>query len=292
MRRAILLINYSNSRQFCTKIVLFWLFVTFCILSALLISGCAPQSIYHDKNFNPPVYFGTHVVREGDTLYSISWRYGRDFKELAAENGISAPFVISPGQKISLERRLVAKTRTPNQVKSKSYKSKNVTKGKDVYKTSDNVTKIKKHKNFKDIKWQWPHLGPILAKYSNSEASGTTSRKNGVSSNGRSDVNKGIDIAGHLGDSIFAAAAGEVVYAGSGLLGYGNLVIINHNELYLSAYAHNRQILVQEGQQVKQGDKIAEMGRSGGSGLNKPTLHFEIRKNGQPVNPMKYLPRR
>lgn len=292
MWRAILLIIYSISRRVCSNNNLFWLFVTFCILPVLSITACAPHSIYHDRSFNPPVYFGTHVVREGDTLYSISWRYGRDFKELAAENGISAPFVISPGQKISLERHMMAGPADSGRVKSQQSKSGIVTKGKDAYKTSANVTKIKKHKNFKDIKWQWPHIGPILAKYSNSAASSTKGAKDRGGSNSHGDVNKGIDIAGRLGDSIFAAAAGEVVYAGSGLLGYGNLVIINHNELYLSAYAHNRQILVQEGQQIKKGEKIAEMGRSSGSGLTKPMLHFEIRKNGQPVDPMKYLPRR
>lgn len=102
-------------------------------------------------------------------------------------------------------------------------------------------------------------------------------------------MNKGIDIGGELGDPIFAAAAGEVVYAGSGLLGYGNLIIINHNALYLSAYAHNRRILVMEGQSIKAGQKIAEMGRSG---VEKPMLHFEIRRDGKPVDPLQYLPRR
>jgi len=255
-------------------------------------AGCTPQSIYHNKNFNPPVYFGTHVVRKDDTLYSIAWRYGRDFKELAAENEIRPPYIISPGQKINLERHLTAKSTTLAKAESGKSKISNVTKSKSAYKTSGNITKIKKHKNFKNIKWQWPHLGPILAMYSNGDINSTKSGKNKVSSNTRSSVNKGIDIAGHLGDPIFAAAAGEVVYAGSGLLGYGNLVIINHNERYLSAYAHNRQILVQEGQQIKTREKIAEMGRSGGSGLERPMLHFEIRKNGQPVDPMKYLPRR
>ena len=108
-------------------------------------------------------------------------------------------------------------------------------------------------------------------------------------SKGQKYINKGIDISGRLGEPIYAAAAGEVVYAGSGLLGYGNLVIINHNETYLSAYAHNRKILVQEGQPIKIGQKIAEMGRSETS---KPMLHFEIRKNGEPVDPMRFLPSR
>ena len=98
-----------------------------------------------------------------------------------------------------------------------------------------------------------------------------------------------IDIAGKPGDAVKAAANGNVVYAGSGLLGYGNLIIVNHNEHYLSAYAHNRKILVQEGEDVKAGQVIAELGSTG---TDKPMLHFEIRKNGNPVDPSRYLPRR
>jgi lipoprotein NlpD len=102
-------------------------------------------------------------------------------------------------------------------------------------------------------------------------------------------VNKGLDIAGNPGDPVRAAAGGQVVYAGSGLLGYGNLIIVNHDEHYLSAYAHNRKILVQEGEDVKAGQVIAELGSSG---ADRPKLHFEIRKNGNPVDPMGYLPSR
>ncbi|WP_369602242.1 peptidoglycan DD-metalloendopeptidase family protein [Hahella sp. SMD15-11] len=104
----------------------------------------------------------------------------------------------------------------------------------------------------------------------------------------RGKINKGIDIAGRIGDPVRAAADGEVVYAGSGLLGYGNLVIINHNEHYLSAYAHNRRILVKEGERVKAGQVIAELGATG---TRTPKLHFEIRRDGKPVDPLKYLPR-
>jgi lipoprotein NlpD len=122
------------------------------------------------------------------------------------------------------------------------------------------------------IEWRWPHVGTVIAAYS-------TSGK----------VNKGIDIAGNPGDSVRAAASGNVVYAGDGLLGYGNLVIVNHNEHYLSAYAHNRKVLVREGEDVTAGQKIAELGSSG---TDRPKLHFEIRKNGNPVNPVPYLPPR
>ncbi len=254
------------------------LIVSVCILCASSLFGCVSQDIYQDSSFNPPVYFGTHVVREGDTLYSIAWRYGRGFKELARANKIDPPYTIIPGQKISLERSSVVGADARSMSPAASGEKKSVTKGKQANEIRKNVTKIKKHKKFKDIKWSWPHLGPILAKY-----------RNGAKSTSRSGVNKGIDIGGELGDPIYAAATGEVVYAGSGLLGYGNLIIINHNALYLSAYAHNQQILVKEGQAIKAGQKIAEMGRSG---VDRPMLHFEIRRDGRPVDPMLYLPRR
>ncbi len=253
-------------------------FVSICILLPFVLSACVNPDIYEDASFNPPVYFGTHVVRQGETLYSIAWRYGREFRELASANNIAAPYTIVPGQKISLERRGRSLSSSENASNSEKKRAVNVTEGKQTNEIRKNVTKIKKHKQFNDIKWNWPHLGPILAKY-----------RNGAKSNARTGVNKGIDIGGKLGDPIFAAAAGEVVYAGSGLLGYGNLIIINHNALYLSAYAHNSRILVKEGQQIKLGQQIAEMGRSG---VDRPMLHFEIRRDGKPVNPLQYLPRR
>ncbi|MEH6344918.1 MAG: peptidoglycan DD-metalloendopeptidase family protein [Bermanella sp.] len=120
-------------------------------------------------------------------------------------------------------------------------------------------------------RWTWPAKGKLIAKFS-----------------AKSPANKGIDIAGGLGESVTAAAAGSVVYAGSGLLGYGNLVIIKHNEQYLSAYAHNKRLLVKESQKVKAGQTIAELGSSG---TDKVKLHFEIRRQGKPVDPMLYLPR-
>jgi lipoprotein NlpD len=261
-------------------------FVMFCILMQCLLTSCTSPSIYLDKDFNPPVYFGTHVVRKGDTLYSIAWRYGRDMKDLAKENGIKSPYVIIPGQKINLEKRLSERKTDLKKTKTGSTRSRNVTKRKETIQKRNNVTKNKKTKSINNIKWQWPHLGPILAKYSVSDSSQSSSRVRRSSGNR---LNKGVDITGKQGSPIYAAADGEVVYAGSGLLGYGNLVIINHNETYLSAYAHNQRILVEEGQRIKRGRKIAEMGSSDSKQV---MLHFEIRRNGEPVDPMKYLPSR
>jgi lipoprotein NlpD len=106
---------------------------------------------------------------------------------------------------------------------------------------------------------------------------------------GNAGHNKGIDIAGNLGQPVFAAASGQVVYSGTGLRGYGKLLIIKHNDTFLSAYAHNNNLLVKEGDMVKAGQKIADMGSSG---TDRVKLHFEIRREGTPVDPMKYLPKR
>jgi len=276
------LINkYTKQLQDCIKIKQGSCFVTLCITLMFTCVACAPRSIYYDKSFNPPVYFGQHIVQKGETLYAIAWRYGRAFKELARANKIKAPYVIVPGEKINLERAyFITKIRGKEGINNRSSNA-NVTKRKYSTKNNNNVTKNKKHNKLKNIEWQWPHIGPILAKYKR----GARGEKGG---NAPSSLNKGLDIAGKLGSPIYAAAGGEVVYAGNGLLGYGNLVIINHNEMYLSAYAHNKEILVKEGQKITKGEKIARMGLSENK---RALLHFEIRRNGQPVDPMKYLPR-
>ncbi len=245
-----------------------------------LLPACTPTEVYQDKRFNPPVYWGVHVVEGGDTLYSIAWRYGRDYEELADINGIKAPYNIYPGQKVDLsvpkgyvkKTRQVAdskKTETKRSVKTPTTKVEKPAVNKKI---QTPVAKVYKPTLKGKVKWSWPHTGPIIERF-----------------NVAGDINKGIDIRGNIGDPVRAAAQGEVVYAGSGLLGYGNLVIVNHNETYLSAYAHNRRMFVKEGDLVKTGQVIAELGDSG-TKISK--LHFEIRKNGKPVNPLHYLPKR
>lgn len=123
-----------------------------------------------------------------------------------------------------------------------------------------------------EVSWAWPHRGNIIGRFADSAAD-----------------NKGIDIAGNAGDAILAAADGEVVYAGSGLLRYGNLIIIKHNDRYLSAYAHNKTLVVGEKDRVTKGQKIAELGSSG---IDRNMLHFEIRVDGKPSDPMQFLPPR
>lgn len=243
------------------------------------LPACTSSDIYNDPDFNPPVFWGSHIVQEGDSLYAIAWRYGRDPMEIARANHLRPPYRIYPGQRLTLEAPPAALT------KKSSGRSSATTRSNDPKVASTSKSSAQNYKNKQKPatvvtsrsssstpKWQWPHSGPIIDTYS------VTGR-----------INKGIDIAGKIGDPVLAASEGEVVYAGSGLIGYGLLIIINHSDEYLSAYAHNHKILVKEGSVVRRGTKIAELGDAGTS---RPKLHFEIRKNGQPVNPLSYLPKR
>ncbi|MDL0432530.1 peptidoglycan DD-metalloendopeptidase family protein [Marinobacter sp. TBZ242] len=254
----------------------------------VLLTGCNTQAIYQDDRYNPPVYWGRHVVKPGETLYSIAWRYGRDYRELGDANNMTSPYNLKAGQVLRLDvrgnvtssgdnrssNRKAASSSPQRSAPSVSRQQEPQSESRpSVSKAPDRSSPITgQTQTVASIAWRWPHVGTVIAGYS-------TSGK----------VNKGIDIAGKEGDSVRAAASGNVVYAGSGLLGYGNLIIVNHNEHYLSAYAHNRKILVQEGEDVKAGQVIAELGTSG---TDRPRLHFEIRKNGNPVDPMHYLPSR
>lgn len=188
-------------------------------------------------------------VRSGDTLYGISRKYKIKVSELAQINQLSSPYELKPGQTIFLR-----------QLKGKSGSSR------------AKRTKVDKNEPdwAKHISWQWPVKGKLLSRYKRNTSNA-----------------KGIDIAGKYRSPVKAAAAGKVVYSGNGLISYGNLVIIKHNKAYLSAYAYNHKLLVKEGQWVKAGQKIAELGRKDQS---SPRLHFEIRRNGKPVDPLRYLP--
>ena len=217
------------------------------------------------SNRNSQVYYdydhGYHTVLKGETLYSIAFRHGIDYKTLARWNSIRPPYTIYAGQRLKLTRPHVT---------SKTYAAK----AKATKKSSKTVTKKpadKKPEKIINHKWNWPTKGKVIRTYS--------SRLGG---------NKGIDIAGKVGQPVLAASSGKVVYSGNGLAGYGNLIIVKHSEQFLSAYAHNKRLFVKEGGEVKLGEKIAELGRSG---TTEPKLHFEIRYKGKPVDPLKYLPK-
>lgn len=233
-----------------------------------------------------PVRSGEYKVQRGDTLFGIAFRFGWDWKALAAHNGISAPYVIRPGQRIRFagarqQVTAVAASRTPqvrpqaippplviSQPTVRSSPSATVAKPSVAARATTPVQSVTRSASG----WAWPASGTLIGKFS---------------SNGS--LNKGIDLAGELGQPVLAASNGTVVYAGSGLRGYGELVIIKHSDTYVSAYGHNRRLLVKEGQQVKVGQMIAEMGSTG---TDRVKLHFEIRRQGKPVDPLQYLPSR
>ena len=214
-----------------------------------------------------------YVVAKGDTLYSIAWRYNYDYKKLANWNNITPPYIIHLGKNICFkptQKKKIAR------LKSKSDNSRSLArKKKDTNRNIKNDASVKNDKSSKNIsqgkiKWFWPTQGRVVK--SNSPTS-----------------KKGMDISGSLGQTIKAAASGEIVYSGSGLVGYGKLIIIKHNDKFLSAYAYNSELLVKEGDEVKAGQKISKMGQDH-TGRNM--LHFEIRLNGQPVNPLRHLPKK
>lgn len=224
-----------------------------------------------------------HVVAPGETLYAIAWRYNLNYKNLARVNGIGRNYLIYPGQKIRLSDAFIEPSVVKKPVLSRS-QSKPATKkpapyvhtkpaAKRLEKTSIKANKppaVKKMSN--STGWLWPANGPVVDKFESNKG-----------------LHKGIDIGGKLGEPVNSASAGEVVYAGEGLRGYGKLIIIKHSDKYLSAYGHNKKILVGEGDNVTAGQKIALLGSTG---TDKVKLHFEIRYEGRPIDPLSKLPKR
>ncbi len=228
-----------------------------------------------------PVTSGQYVVRRGDTLYSIAFRFGWDWKALAARNGIVEPYLIRVGQIIRFDgpqptrpaqvasAPVPAPAPAPRPIQTPQPVAKQPPPA-PIRTSPASTPQVPVQRSASG--WIWPVQGAVISRFS---------------SNGS--LNKGIDIAGELGQPVSAASDGSVVYAGSGLRGYGELLIIKHSDTYVSAYGHNRRLLVQEGQKVKAGQTIAEMGSTG---TDRVKLHFEIRRQGKPVDPLQYLPRR
>jgi lipoprotein NlpD len=202
-----------------------------------------------------------HTVTKGETLYSIAWQYGHDYRTVAKWNDLPRSYTIYPGQKLRV-RPPGGTTASKSNSKSPSTKT-----SRSPSKTRSAVTTSSRSPH-----WRWPTEGKVISHF----AAGDPARQ-------------GIDISGKRGQAIIAAASGKVVYSGNGLRGYGNLVIIQHNETYFSAYAHNQKVLVKENEKVKSGQRIADMGNSG---TDRVMLHFEIRRNGRPSNPLQYLPKK
>ena len=264
----------------------------------------------------------TYTVKRGDTLFYIAWVTGNDFRDLAQRNNIPAPYALNVGQVLqvgnasgqpitgenavsqasarasggattsttSAQKSTAVVASQPTITYSESSGEQSATKmlpnNKPATTTTTVVAPVTAPTTVSTTQptasststsspissWRWPTDGKVIENFSGAEGG-----------------NKGIDIAGSKGQAIVATADGRVVYAGNALRGYGNLIIIKHNDDYLSAYAHNDTMLVREQQEVKAGQKIATMGSTGTSSTR---LHFEIRYKGKSVNPLQYLPQR
>jgi len=246
--------------------------LSFLLIVSIFIQACSTPTYAPVSERRVTAAPGYHKVRKGETVYSIAWMYGLDYKALARLNRIPKPYPIYPNQVLSLKQSL-KKHSSKRPPKNKTIKKTVRNHSKATYKQPKKLYPKKKFAVNHTVKrWIWPVKGKVVKRFS--------SRDSGK---------KGISIAGKSGRRIVATATGKVVYSGAGLVRYGKLIIIKHNDTYLSAYAHNRRILVKEGSIVKQGQQIAEMGRSG---TDQVILHFEIRKNGKPVNPLFFLSKR
>ncbi len=232
---------------------------TLALAATILLSACQGALNWERETTQPPANrkvstTDRYVVQAGDTLYAIAWRHGLDHRDLARWNGIGDGSYIRVGQTVRLRPNPAAVSAQP-QSASKPENRANPT----VAVAAQPAPR-----------WLWPVAGPVRTEFKAATPNRT-----------------GLIISATLGEPVRAAAGGKVVYAGSGLIGYGKLVIVKHNETYLSAYGHNRELLVGEGDTVTRGAVIARVGEGP---ERQPGLHFEIRRNGKPVDPRSHLP--
>ncbi|HEX7080894.1 MAG TPA: peptidoglycan DD-metalloendopeptidase family protein [Gammaproteobacteria bacterium] len=223
---------------------------------ALLLAGCTGAAVDDSAR--------VHIVQPGETLFGIAWTYGLDYRDLARWNRLPDPDFIQVGQRLRLTPLPGAAARTAAGSPAGGGRRAAAPPARPARSAPPVPTSP-------PPEWQWPTAGPVVSAFQSSSGG----------------LPSGISIAGRVGQAIEAAAGGRVVYAGSGLIGYGQLVIIRHNDTYLTAYGHNSRLLVEQGQTVVRGQKIAEMGLGP---ERQPRLHFEIRLHGAPVDPLKYLP--
>jgi len=247
---------------------------TVSLLPVLILAGCVnnpsfqplenrlPQDSSKIGNLDKKPQY--HVVNKGETLYSIALQYDLDYRVLASNNQVDQNFYIIPGQRLSLQ--ITSPVTSPKTLSVERPQTSNTSITPAEQSPSSNMSTAKPV-----IKLSWP-IDKTKVRTKESIVRQL----------------KGIDIRSEIGDSVLAAANGEVVFAGSGLRGYGNLIIIQHTDDILTAYAYTREILVKEKQVVKTGDRIATVGTSGKS--KSSVLHFEVRQNGKPLDPLIYLP--
>lgn len=267
-------------------------------LLALALSGCGsvgPAPVYDTYGPAPPGYYR---IRSGDTLYKIAVRYKVGYEVLARWNNLGSPYRIFAGALLRVEppegkagvpshhdtkpaETTKKATKHPSTAsratKQSSAKSKATKQSDSKNQATVKVSAQKSQRNrptatkvASGLRWRWPLEGKVVQKF----RSGDRTRQ-------------GIRIAGRPGQKVVAAEGGTIVYSGSGLKGYGNLIIVKHDNSYLSAYGFNRRLLATEGARVKRGQEIAEVGQAPGGGYR---LHFEIRRSGTAVDPLKYLP--
>lgn len=233
-----------------------------------------------------------HRVNAGETLYAIAWMYDADYRLLAQINGITPPYTIYTDQILQVDTRghTLRTPSAPAAERSGSASAPEVSRApspepsppspspsppaappqQEPSTSGTEASPAPAGRTGPVSSWRWPVRGEVVGRFSDGDSG-----------------NRGLDIAGDRGEPVHAAADGQVVYAGSGLLRYGDMIIIKHNERFLSAYAHNDSLMVAEGDTVRQGQQIARMGSTG---IDRVMLHFEIRDRGQPVNPLEFLP--
>jgi lipoprotein NlpD len=264
-----------------------------------LLQGCGPswspvERRSPDASGSQLTTDGNYRVRRGDSLYTIAFNFGLDWRDIADWNGIAPPYVIYPDQELRVSppprsEQTAVVTRPAQTPKGSSSRdggagapasgqrppdppAAEASEAAATPRASSAPARTVPSKLPDPGAWLWPTEGRLISGFKANDP-----------------ARNGIDIGGREGQPVIAAAAGEVVYSGSGLIGYGELIIIKHSDRMLSAYAHNKRRLVAEGQAVAAGETVAEMGRND---RNQAMLHFEIRVNGAPQDPIKYLPSR
>ncbi|WP_293747509.1 peptidoglycan DD-metalloendopeptidase family protein [uncultured Paraglaciecola sp.] len=281
--------NFSQTAGHLTHKLTYVLVLLCCVLNISCANRSRPapvSELYQGKtfrDFEQQAYSAkTYQVKAGDTLYSIAWYSGNDYRDLARINKISPPYQIQPGQLLTLvalpksilrksnkttgqtSKVIVNQPVDPSKKQAYGESEQNVNKGSIGPATGQFPDRVKS--------WHWPTHETVSRGFSAKEQG-----------------NKGLDFSGKLGLPILAAADGKIVYTGNALRGFGKLVIIKHSDAFLTAYAHNDSMLVKEQQWVSAGQKIATMGRSG---TDKVKLHFEVRYKGKSIDPLRYLPNR
>lgn len=260
------------------------------LLPFLLTAGCASNKspVVVERSLSG-AEASVHKVVAGETLYAIALRYDKDYRELARFNNLDQNFTIHPGQRLLLKSSVVRAATPVKPVKapasgsgqrpdklatpqSRPVDDKTFVVKKPVSVPASTATVTTASRPSASLGWVWPAKGPLIGGFGSPGVAG-----------------KGVDIAGKRGDSVSAAAAGTVVYAGSGLVGYGRMLIVRHDDNYISAYAHNDRFLVKEGDRVTAGQAVAVVGSTG---TDREKLHFEIRERGKPVDPLRFLPAR